>query len=111
MSVLTVLRSRDEPETPEKHETGLKCAEALVRRNPPDLPHRAAELSRDLLYLENAYDLEVPKVLLILGIFVWGVGVAFPGIQWTYDAGKRSAKVIQLSHPKWWYHSIPLEVV
>lgn len=41
------------------HETALKCAEALVRRSPPDLAHRAPELARDLLYLENSFDLEV----------------------------------------------------
>ena len=43
----------------DKHETALKCAEQLIRRNPPDLAHRAPELSRDLLYLENSFDLEV----------------------------------------------------
>ena len=46
----------------DKHEIALKCAEQLIRRNPPDLAHRAPELSRDLLYLENSSDLEVHRV-------------------------------------------------
>lgn len=54
-----VLHSRDQPDTADKHEIALKSAEALVRRNPPDLAHRAPELSRDLLYMENSFDLEV----------------------------------------------------
>lgn len=58
-----MLRSREQPDTADKHEVALKCAEALVRRNPPDLAHRAPELLRDLLYLENPFDLEVMKRL------------------------------------------------
>lgn len=54
-----VLRSRDQPDTPDKHEIALKCAEQLIRRLPPDLPHRAPELSRDLLYLDNSFEMEV----------------------------------------------------
>lgn len=54
-----VLRSREKPDTADQHETALRCAEKLVRRNPPDLAHRAPELSRDLLYLEDSFDLEV----------------------------------------------------
>lgn len=54
-----MLRSRDQPDTVDQHQTALAHAEQLVRRNPPDLAHRAAELSRDLLYLENSFDLEV----------------------------------------------------
>ncbi|CAM9938777.1 unnamed protein product [Pylaiella littoralis] len=56
--LIELLRSRDQPDTIEKHEVALKFAEKLVRRTPPDLAHRAAELSRDLLYLEDAFDLE-----------------------------------------------------
>ncbi|CAM9819670.1 unnamed protein product, partial [Choristocarpus tenellus] len=56
--LLELLRSRDQPDTPEKHETGLRHAEALARRGTPDLPHRAPELCRDLLFLENSFDLQ-----------------------------------------------------
>ncbi|CAM9748608.1 unnamed protein product [Ascophyllum nodosum] len=91
--LIELLRSQDEPDTPDKHETALKCAAALVRRRPPDLPHRAAELSRDLLYLGNAFDLEgfdkmrgeamiatvtaAPETCaLYLGSEMWGTGAS-----------------------------------
>eukprot|EP00904_Undaria_pinnatifida_P012756 jgi/Undpi1/8610/HiC_scaffold_25.g11075.m1 len=89
--LIELLHSRDQPDTADKHEVALKCAEALVRRNPPDLAHRAPELSRDLLYLQNSFELEGFETLragamvattvaapescvLYLGSEVWGTG-------------------------------------
>lgn len=74
----SVLRSRDQPDTIEKHEVALKFAEKLVRRTPPDLAHRAAELSRDLLYLEDAFDLEVSCWFFISYATVYCTGHARP---------------------------------
>ncbi|CAM9509070.1 unnamed protein product [Scytosiphon promiscuus] len=89
--LIEMLRSRDKPDTADQHETALRCAEQLVRRHPPDLAHRAQELTRDLLYLENTSDLEgferqrsgalvatataAPEsCALYLGSEVWGTG-------------------------------------
>ncbi|CAM9623584.1 unnamed protein product [Ectocarpus sp. 8 AP-2014] len=89
--LIEMLRSREKPDTADQHETALRCAENLVRRNPPDLAHRAPELSRDLLYLEDSFDLECfetrrsgalvatvaaapESCSLYLGSEVWGTG-------------------------------------
>ncbi|CAN0453121.1 unnamed protein product [Ectocarpus sp. 12 AP-2014] len=89
--LIEMLRSREKPDTADQHETALRCAEKLVRRNPPDLAHRAPELSRDLLYLEDSFDLECfearrsgalvatvaaapESCALYLGSEVWGTG-------------------------------------
>ncbi|CAM9293840.1 unnamed protein product [Discosporangium mesarthrocarpum] len=56
--LLELLRSRDQPDTPDKHHVGLRHAETLIRQGTPDLPQRAPELCRDLLFLENSFDLE-----------------------------------------------------
>ena len=56
---VAVLRARDEDEAYDRHASALKEVEGLVRSRPADLPDLSCALARDLLSLENRFNMDV----------------------------------------------------